>query len=309
MLSGGGPNIGRTEVGVRALNAGAPAFTQKAKKKGVDGDGKLDRLSRDERGRAIEALLEGEEEDEGGLEQPSGHGDALRRVEGDAFRSDDKGARIAPAFSDIDQGNLGDAWLLATCAAIAHAQPRRLLERITRNEDGTFQVRLEADRITISPDFPSERYADPTPNGQRDTLWVALVEKAFALREASSYSNLELGNPSRALEALTGRLAKRISLSTRSDLDRLWARLSEAKSRSQPMVMRTPNRDVAQPLQADHAYAVLDVFEAAKSKERMLKLYNPWGTKNNSRSLESMIHTIRLDVLRFDCEAIHLGGA
>ena len=61
-------------------------------------------------------------------------------------------------------------------------------------------IKLGKDEYRVEPEFPNEGYADPMPNGQNDTLWVALVEKAFAQASAESYANLERGNPARALD-------------------------------------------------------------------------------------------------------------
>ncbi|MCK6547200.1 C2 family cysteine protease [Myxococcota bacterium] len=299
----------RTSVGIRGLTTVTPSTTQKAKgKKGADDAGKIDRVVREEQGNKMLLELEEQVEDatEGELAQPAGHSAAMRWIDGDAFRRDVKGRPLPPVFGDVDQGNLGDAWLLSACAAVAHVRPHDLVARVAKNEDGSFTVRLGDEHLMLKPEFPTEGYADPLPNGQRDTLWVALVEKAWAQHEGGSYANLEAGSPAAALEALTGKPAKRTSLGEHTNLDKLWAKLRDAKSEGRPMVLRTRESAVAQPLAADHCYAVLDVIERAGAK--LVRVYNPWGTKNNSRPLESMIAEVPLDALREDAEALYVGG-
>lgn len=308
--SSGGGNIGRTAVGVRGLTRATPARSQKiAKKQGVDEDGKLDRVDRDGRNDRMMELLEGKEEEraEEELAQPTGHGMGVTPLDDDAFRSDKAGRPIPPVFGDVDQGNLGDSWLLASLAAVAHAQPAELVRRVQRIGAASFNVRLGEEEIRVKAEFSNEGYASPTPNGQKDTLWVALVEKAFALRESMSYQNLEGGNPGRALDALTGARSKKTSISELTKADALYKALREGKSATRAMVLRTRPQNVASPLHPEHNYAVLDVFERGKS--RIVKIYNPWGTKNNSRPLSSMVHELELEAIRRDCESLHLSGS
>lgn len=287
-----------------------------AKKQGAD-SGKLDRIDRDEVSALALDKITGEEEQRRGrsygrdpeeeLEQPSGHASNRRRFKGEAFRIDARGRTIPPTFSDVDQGNLGDAWLLATFAAVAHSQPAHILKRINRLEDGAFEVKIGKHSVQrITPEFSGEGYADPAPNGQENTLWCALLEKAWAKREAGAYTLLEVGNPTRALEDLTGKKARRISLSDLVSPDRLWSQLREARIAESAMVFRTREQGVATPLHADHVYAVLDVYE--RDGNRVVRLYNPWGTNGNERTLESMIHEIGIVELIRDGLSFHVSG-
>jgi hypothetical protein len=301
----GGRNIGHTQIGARALTSLTPAHSgQVAKKKGPAERADVDRVDKDGRRNPLLSLLETEPEpdeaERDALLPAPGHGASLRWVEGEAFRTDTAGQPIPPVFGDVDQGNLQDAWLLGACAALAHAEPAAIVSRVRRRGDG-FSVRLGEVSIPLTPEFPNERYADPIPNGQPDTLWVALVEKAFALYEAGSYANLEHGNPGRALELLTGRPSSRISLSPHAAPARLLARLLSAKTHRRAMVLRTREHDLAPPLRSSHGYAILEVGEA-------LRLYNPWGTKNNSRPLASMICEVPLQAVLCGGEAIYIGG-
>lgn len=287
-----------------------------AKKPGPD-SGKLDRIDRDEGSALSIEKITGEEERRQGrgygrdpeeeLQQPPGHAANRRRFKGHAFRIDERGRTIPPTFSDVDQGNLSDAWLMACFAAVAHAQPAQIMKRIDRLDDGAFQVRVgKHTQFRITPEFSGEGYADPMPNGQENTMWCALLEKAWAKREAGAYTLLEVGNPSRALEDLTGKAARRISLSDLTAPERLWARLREARLAESAIVYRTREQGVSSPLHADHVYAVLDAYE--REGAQVVRLYNPWGTNGNERPLESMIHEIGIVELIRDGLSFHVSG-
>jgi hypothetical protein len=308
--SGGAGGLGHTSVGIRGYTSITPSIANRAnKKKGAErgtGTQTVDRVVREDANEMLEAInpdeRRGSNTSDEELQLPMGHSIALRTVEGRAFRIDRKGKTIAPVYGDVDQGNLGDSWLLASCAAVAFAQPQKLVRRVTSNGDGTFNVRLGKVDYRIAPAFPAEGYADPMPNQQLDTLWVALIEKAFAQQECGSYANLETGSPGRALEVLTGDNAVRMTLREEMSLDRLYESLRDGREAEAAMVLTSRDHAVASPLQSEHNYAVLDVIE--KKGQRVVRLYNPWGTKQNSRSLESVTHDLNLETVRSEFEAL-----
>ena len=210
------------------------------------------------------------------------------RQEGAAFRTDAEGNTIPPSYTDVDQGSLGDCWLMAASAAVAHRDPERLQNRISQNEDGSFNVQLGDETRVVQPTFPDAGYADPTPNNQSDTLWPALIEKAYANREGNSYENLDGGNAGRALEALTGEPTTRTSINSSSDLDSLYGTLRGGIDGDHPMVAATRDEGVADPFHDNHAYAVLDAYE--RDGQRYVKVYNPWGTNDGARTADAMTH-------------------
>lgn len=313
MLGNGGSagaGFNRTAVGIRGLTTVTPTTTNKTKKKKkADNEGLVDRVDRDDESNAMlmEFAEPEEEQEEKQLEAPAGHSTTMVRFTDDAFRTDHKGRQIPPTFADVDQGNLGDAWLLASCAAVAHARPTALLKRITRNLNDSWTVRLGKEDYRVEPEFPNEGYADPMPNQQSDTLWVALVEKAFAQATADSYGNLETGNPARALDALAGGRARKHTLTPTLPLASVFEKIHEGKRASAAMVVRSYESRVADPLTADHYYAVLDVYE--RDGKQFVKLYNPWGTKSNSRPLEDVMYEIDLETLTASCDALYVSAS
>jgi len=303
-------NGGRTGVIKGYSDVGGGAAAKKAKKSGQVDESKADRIDRDDPSNAmlVEIVDERGKKKDNDVLCPPGHSPGVRYVEGDAFRTDKAGRTMPPTFSDVDQGNLGDSWLLASLAAVSFTAPQHLLKRCdkVKNSDGEFGVRLGKIEILVSPEFSSEGYADPIPNGLENTLWVALFEKAFAKREGNSYGALEIGNPSRALELLTGKPSVRMSIHTATDLAKLGTRIADGRKDGRAMVLATRESGVSSPLHPEHVYAVLDLYD--KAGERMVKVYNPWGTKGGTRTIESVIHEVKLDDIRANCGALYVSG-
>src|SRR5215831_14081548 len=157
--SAGAGGLGRTSVGIRGYTGITGAVAKKsAKAKKSAEQGKLDRVVREEANQLLSAINPDERGEHSAEELvlPAGHSAARRHFEGRAFRVDEKGRTLPPVYGDVDQGNLGDSWLLASCAAVAHAQPAKLLKRVTSNGDGTFNVKLGRDDFRITPEFSGE---------------------------------------------------------------------------------------------------------------------------------------------------------
>jgi hypothetical protein len=309
--SGGAGGIGgRTGIIQGYSGVGGGAATKKAKKGGSVEEAKADRIDRDDPSNAmlVEIVDEHSRKKGDSVLCPSGHSPSVIWVDGDAFRTDKAGLTVPPTFSDVDQGNLSDSWLLASLAAVARSSPQHLLKRCDqkRSPEGEFTVRLGKVDIFVTPEFSSEGYADPMPNSQTDTLWVALFEKAFAKREGNSYAAIEIGTPSIALQLLTGRPTVRSSIHPGTELDRLWAKMTDAKKDGRAMVLTTRESGVSSPMHPEHAYALLDLYE--KGNERLLKLYNPWGTKGGTRGIETVIHEVKLDDVRANCASLFVSG-
>lgn len=312
------PQGNRTEVGVKSLERSAqPSALKKGLRKARSGQAKgdsstLDRVSREDANLMVGEVAEDPERRRrartpGGfaeIDAAPGHAASMIRRPGRAFRIDEAGHAIPPHYSEVEQGNLQDAWLLATLAAVAFAQPEALLQRVHQTPDGNFVVELGDHRFGVTPEFPSEGYAEPEPKGQHDTLWVALLEKAFALNAACAYAQLETGNPNRALPLLVEGQSRRQRIRPSGDVAAELAELAAYVTAQKPVVVVSQVSNVRPPLVADHAYALVDVDVAAGT----VALYNPWGTRRATRPLDAVRHELAWAEARGALEFLYVGG-
>jgi hypothetical protein len=117
--------------------------------------------------------------------------------------------------TDLNQGMIGDCWLIASIGAIAQAHPDLVEQNVRANDNGTYTVTLyddgEAVEVTVTPDLPTVD-GDPlfvdnpgSSDAGEDTyeLWPHLIEKAAA-QYYGDYADLEGDWPSKALELLSG---------------------------------------------------------------------------------------------------------
>ncbi len=123
-----------------------------------------------------------------------------------------------PSMNDINQGQLGDCYLLAGLAEVAYQNPTAITSMITDNGNNTYGVRFfingAANYVTVNASFA---------NGQcifnsGTNIWASLVEKAYAQLQtsgavtgntAANYGNAwstigNGGNPAYTLEEITG---------------------------------------------------------------------------------------------------------
>ena len=108
-------------------------------------------------------------------------------------------AKDGPSKHDIHQAGAGDCYFLAALAAVAAQDPDAIRDMIQDNEDGTYSVRFFHESPSGSGDFQEvwievdkslarnadgeEAYAQAldTDGDKREEIWVAIVEKAFAV--------------------------------------------------------------------------------------------------------------------------------
>jgi calpain-15 len=143
----------------------------------------------------------------------------------------------SPQPSDIQQGALGNCWLVAVLALISERP--HLLERILLtkkvNKEGAYLVRICHNGlwqpIIVDDHFPCTRYKHLVfSKAKRHQLYVPLIEKACA-KVFGSYGNLTRGNLMEGLQLLTGAPCEHLDLQPRDyalDDDIIWAKLVSA---------------------------------------------------------------------------------
>lgn len=239
-----------------------------------------------------------------------------KRVEGEAFRTKD-GRTVDPTVADVDQGGLGDCYLMGAMAAVAKTDPNLLRNMISKNDDGTYTVRLRVKEggkwktvpVNVTPTFPhnsdgKHSYADPTPGNQNNTLWPALIEKAYA-QYKGGYDKIEGGNSGRAMEFITGRSSRNTSIGSTTDPNDIYDKVKAAERGGHPMTLST--KDGATDYPGDHAYAVLGAVE--RDGKKYIRIYNPWGVNDGSRKLEDSIYEVPLDKLRANFDSLKINDA
>jgi hypothetical protein len=110
-------------------------------------------------------------------------------------------ATSGPSVNDIVQGAVGDCYFVSALAAIAKTNPNRIRQLVVDLGDGTYAVdfhkggqdaavRVDAD-LWVSGNTPV--YAGL---GAQGSLWVAIIEKAYALfkNEQGTYASINGGN-------------------------------------------------------------------------------------------------------------------
>ena len=197
-----------------------------------------------------------------------------------------------PSYLDVQQGQVGDCWLLSSLAETAARYPSDIRNMFTdlgtAMESGSvvelYKVRFfntagVPTYVTVDTELPSGGgYYDHTTNG---VLWVALAEKAYAQANGArivttssvgsdSYNALNGGDPSWALQAITGKPASDYSINP-TNIAAAWNAgklivLGSSSNAGDNLIVGDSN--------GTHAYAVIN-YNASSSTP--FELYNPWG--------------------------------
>ena len=197
-----------------------------------------------------------------------------------------------PSYLDVQQGQVGDCWLLSSLAETAARYPSDIRNMFTdlgtAMENGSvvelYKVRFfntagVPTYVTVDTELPSGGgYYDHTTNG---VLWVALAEKAYAQANGAgfvttsavgsdSYNALNEGDPSWALQAITGKPANDFSINP-TNITAAWNAgqlivLGSSSNAGDNLIVGDSN--------GTHAYAVIN-YNASSSTP--FELYNPWG--------------------------------
>jgi hypothetical protein len=209
-----------------------------------------------------------------------------------------------PSYLDVQQGQLGDCWLLASLAEVAARDPADIRTMFTADgttvENGTvvnlYKVRLYnsggvSEYVTVDTELPSGGgYYDQPANG---VLWVALAEKAYAQangagfvttfqKGSDSYGALQGaklsngdyqgGEPQWALQALTGKPASAYNINP-TNLVADW--------NAGDLIVLGTSTPVNSKIVGGHAYAMV-AYNPSSSMP--FEAYNPWGLTTAARN-------------------------
>lgn len=143
----------------------------------------------------------------------------------------------SPEPSDIEQGALGNCWLLAALALVTERPRilRQILLTKTVNNEGIYLVRIchngSWKTVIVDDCFPCTNQKNLVfSQARRRQLYVPLIEKACA-KLFGSYTNLISGSLVEGLQLLTGAPCDHINLQPSNyilDTDVIWAKLLSA---------------------------------------------------------------------------------
>ena len=206
--------------------------------------------------------------------------------------------------NDINQGQLGDCYLLSSVAAVAKQNPDFIRNMVRQNPDNTYSVdfyqtttgekvkallsnsdpKYKKVTVTVDNQFPLDKDNNPVFNGYGDTspdgkpeVWGMVIEKAYA-KLHGSYNEIDKGGwPSSAMEEITGKPSSEwkttsIGIKDIAEWDKKGYAITVGSSKD------PPNKDVV----ARHVYYVIDVDPVKKT----ITLGNPWGFNHITLSEE-----------------------
>ncbi|MFN4241770.1 MAG: C2 family cysteine protease [Tepidisphaerales bacterium] len=192
-------------------------------------------------------------------------------------------ATDGPSADDVRQGRLNNCFFLVTLAGVAAADPGLIRSVITDLGDGTYAVRLMRGRTAafyrVDADLPVVLAELPAYAGlgREDSLWVALVEKAFALDRGGTYARLDRGGwMGDALRSL-GVSAQTVGLGRVGGVAGLVSWVSRMLADGHIVTLGTRPRLSELGLVPNHAYQVEGVVLDDSGRAVGLLVRNPWG--------------------------------
>ena len=192
--------------------------------------------------------------------------------------------KVYDSFSgdDIEQGVLGDCYLLSSISALAEFPGRveKLFVQKEKDSAGCYVVTLyvSGKKIDVIVDdyFPvdsNSRLAFAGSKGQE--LWVMLIEKAWGKVHGDFYT-IEGGDSRESLAAITGAPVEYNRHKDRG-FEEMWLILKKFDMNNYAMCTGA-NVDI-KGIVRSHAYTLIGVYEFKLSGEniRLVQIRNPWG--------------------------------
>jgi calpain-15 len=199
--------------------------------------------------------------------------------------------------NEIDQGKLGDCYFISGVSVLAEKPHliKRLFHTSDYNPQGIYSIWLcdsgewrnviIDDYIPVKPNSGKPAFSGGSP----DSLWVMLLEKAFA-KTFGTFNAIQGGAETEALILLTGAPGQFVPY---KDVDSLWTQIKSdadkgfcltcgSKNHDKETAAGTDISDIAGSETIDsmgvvsrHAYSILGVYQYGD--ERLVKMRNPWG--------------------------------
>lgn len=210
------------------------------------------------------------------LKDPSGSNGTVTRLTKSSLWG------TGPTVSDVNQGQLGDCYLLATMESMANNKASALKELAVDLGDGTYAIQFKRNGVTtyvrVDGDLPAGgyyingvAYAHPGASGNQ---WMAIMEKAYAVFRTGSYSysSISTGWMSSVFSDF-GYSPTSVSTSSQSTF---YTTISNALNSGKAVTYGTKSSVSGAPLIANHAYSIVGV-SLSSSGVLSVTLRNPWG--------------------------------
>jgi len=217
-----------------------------------------------------------------------------------------------PQVTDVDQNALGDCYFLAKLGALAKANPEYVRQLVADLGDGTYAVRFHNEAggevyIRVDADLWTNSAGKPAYAGlgQQNTLWAAIVEKAWAFyrRNIGSYDTIDNHNTAgisvfTALgvdftkfdtETFANGAAYLSAIKTALDAGKgVWLGAVGGLSNDTPMRMDDPTTDENESTyrRGAHIYTVDAVLTDAAGNPTGIRLYDPHGSFRTITNLD-----------------------
>jgi hypothetical protein len=200
----------------------------------------------------------------------------------------------------IQQGIMGDCYLLASIAAVAEMTPETIKNMVVDNKDGTYTVTFPGDKNepqTVSAPTEAELglYNGSTENG----VWGSVIEKAYGQWCQKSFTRRTPLNWTGGLTTAEGadgggwHLNRVLHLLTGEDADQDWNAFTFNSTTRRKLIEHVNGenkvpvvawqrwfREFGVSGVANHVYSVLD-FNPEGKDGGTVTLYNPWGHKES----------------------------
>ena len=223
----------------------------------------------------------------------------------------EQGDKTAINVDDIHQGQLGDCFLLSALGELALYDPAAISKMISVNANGTESVKLFESSTGAPAAIGATSYVSTTQvvtnsfsslgvnngptqdvRGSDKEIWTQVIEKAYAQANGGYAAINQGGNPTVALQQLTGHAAQwqLTNFVTASSL-------ASDVAAGDILVMDTPNAsNLPFNLVGDHAYMFEGLVTSAGTT--CVKLGNPWGTDQPGLIPVSQLHSgiVEIDV-------------
>jgi hypothetical protein len=190
-----------------------------------------------------------------------------------------------PVPADVNQGDSGDCYVLASLAAFASVNPAHLEQSAVDMGDGTYSVEFYSggspEFVRVNDQLPTNGggsyvFAHPGPSGN---IWAPIIEKAYAYFRtgANTYASIGSGWMGDVYSALGISNSFFYASSATTD-SALYGELSADLSAGEAVTMGTFSSTPQ--LVSDHAYTLMSVAVVGGVNEYTVR--NPWGFSGDS---------------------------